>query len=162
MTAFTVWKYGDADGAAHASALLEQAEEDGLVKILDHAVVSWPAGADGPATQHTRDEMRRGTGWGAFWGFFVGALFAVPVAGAAAGAATGAFVKAKEGLGVSEAQLDRIRAEITEGTSALFLVTDQADLDRVGERMRGVHARLVETSLTDAERAVLLEAVGQG
>jgi uncharacterized membrane protein len=56
---------------------------------------------------------------------------------------------------------DRIRAEVTEGTSALFLVTEDADLDRLGERMRGVQARLVETNLTDAERDLLLETVGQ-
>ena len=49
---------------------------------------------------------------------------------------------------------------MTEGTSALFLVTEQADLDRLGERTRGVFTRLVDTNLTEAERRMLMEAVG--
>ena len=66
----------------------------------------------------------------------------------------------RDGLGITDEQLDRIRGEVTEGTSALFLVTEQADLDRLGERMRGVFTRLVDTNLTDAERSMLTEAMG--
>lgn len=160
MTAFTVWKYQDPGGAAHASSILQRAADEGLVKILDHAVVSWPVGAERPTTEHGHEETWRGTGWGALWGLLFGALFAVPVLGVAAGAASGALAKAREGLGITEEQLHRIRAEITEGTSALFLVTEQADLDRLGERMRGEHARLVDTNLTDAERSLLMETFG--
>jgi uncharacterized membrane protein len=160
MTAFTVWKYDDPGGADHAARILRQAADDGLVKILDHAVLSWPAGAEGPTLTHAREETWRGTGWGALWGVMIGALFTVPVLGAAAGAATGALTKIKDGLGITQEQLDRIRDEVTEGTSALFLVTDQGDLDRLGERMRGVHSRLLDTNLTDAEQKILLEAVG--
>jgi uncharacterized membrane protein len=64
MTAFTVWKFDSPEGAEHASRLLEDAADDGLVKVLDHAVVSWPAGASHPDTKHSHDEERRGAGWG--------------------------------------------------------------------------------------------------
>ena len=53
-----------------------------------------------------------------------------------------------------------IRSQVTEGTSALFLVTEQADVDRLAERMRGVHTMLLATNLTDAERKDLLETFG--
>lgn len=160
MTAFTVWKFEDPQGADHASGLLIDAERDGLVKILDHAVVSWPDGAKRPTTKHEHDDTRRGTGWGTFWGLLFGMLFAVPVLGAAAGAAGGTFIKMKKGLGITDEQMDNIRSEITEGTSALFLVTEAANLDRLGERMRGVFTRLVDTNLTDVERSMLTEAMG--
>lgn len=160
MTAFTVWKFEDPQGAEHASTLLRDAERDGLVKIMDHALVSWPVGAKHPTTKHVHDETRRGTGWGAFWGLLFGTLFMVPVIGAAAGAAGGAFVKFRNGLAITDEQLDRIRNEVTEGSSALFLVTEEADLDRLGERMRGVFTRLVDTNLTEAERSQLTEAMG--
>ena len=42
MTAFTVWKFDDPDGAEHALRLLKDAEEENLVDVLDHAVISWP------------------------------------------------------------------------------------------------------------------------
>jgi len=160
MTAFTVWKFENPQGADDASTVLGDAARDGLVKILDHAVVSWPAGAQHPTITHTHDDARRGAGWGLVWGVLFGALFAVPLVGAAAGAAGGLFLKMRDGLGITDEQLDRIRGEVTEGTSALFLVTEEADIDRLGERMRGVFTRLVDTNLTEAERSALMETMG--
>lgn len=160
MTAFTVWKFDAPDGAERAASMLKNAESDGLIKVLDHAVVSWPVGASQPSTRQGHEETWRGTGWGAFWGLLLGALFFVPVVGGVAGAAIGAISKATEGAGITREQLETIRTEVTEGTSALFAVTDEGDLDRVGERFRGMHSTLVATNLTDAERRVLLETFG--
>jgi uncharacterized membrane protein len=160
MTAFTVWKFDDEDGAEHALRLLKGAEDDNLIDVLDHAVISWPTGSEQPHMRHGHDETMRAGGKGAFWGLLAGALFTVPVVGAAAGAAIGAGSKRSEGLGISKEVLDQMRGEITEGTSALFLVTESGNLDRVGERFRGVHMKLVQTNLTPAERASLLETFG--
>ena len=160
MTAFTVWKFESPDGAERAAHVLADAASEGMVKILDHAVVSWPEGESRPTTRHSHDEAVRGTGWGAFWGVLVGALFFVPVVGGVVGAAIGAISKATEGTGITKQQLETIRTEVTEGTSALFVVTDEGDLDRLGDRFRGVSKKLVATNLTDAERAVLLETFG--
>jgi uncharacterized membrane protein len=160
MTTFTVWKYEDPQGADHASSILGRAADDHLVKIDDHAVVSWPVGADRPTIKHGHDDTWRGTGLGALWGLMFGALFAIPVLGVAVGAAGGALTKLNQDIGITKEQLDRIREEVTEGTSALFLVTEQGDLDRLGERMRGMHSRLIDTNLTEAERGVLLETFG--
>ena len=160
MTAFTVWKFDTPEGAEHAASLLKREADEGKVKILDHAVVSWPTGARRPVTHQVHDSVRHGGGLGAFWGLLLGALFFLPLVGAAAGAAIGAVAKATEGVGITKEQLESIRTQVTEGTSALFLVTEQADLDRVGERFHGAHMKLVDTNLTDAERKVLLETFG--
>ena len=82
------------------------------------------------------------------------------MAGGVAGAAIGAISKATSDVGISKEQLERIRTEVTEGTSALFAVTDEGDLDRLGERFRGLHTRLIDTNLTDSEREALLEMFG--
>lgn len=160
MTAFTVWKFDSPDGANRAADVLSRAESEHMVTILDHAVVSWPEGASHPTTRHSHNETMRGTGWGAFWGVLVGALFFVPVVGGVAGAAIGALAKATEGTGITKEQLETIRTEVTEGTSALFVVTEAGDLDRLGDRFRGVSKTLIATNLTDGERAVLLETFG--
>ena len=157
MTAFTVWKFDEPDGAEHALRLLRGAEEDQLIDVVDHAVLTWPVGAEGPEMRHGHDDSRRAAGKGALWGLLAGALFTVPVVGVAAGAAVGAASKRAERLGISGQELDTMREQITEGTSALFVVTDSGDLDRVGERFRGMHMTLVQTNLTDAERGTLLE-----
>ena len=43
------------------------------------------------------------------------------------------------------------------GTSVLFAVTDEGDLERLGERFRGFNGHLVSTNLTGVERSLLLE-----
>jgi uncharacterized membrane protein len=160
MTAFTVWKFDSPEGAEHAVSVLKGCERDGLVKIFDHAVVSWPEGASQPTTKQAHEETWRGTGWGAFWGVLLGALFFVPVIGGVAGAAIGAISKMTQDAGITKDQLHKIRTGVTPGTSALFVVTEQGNLDRVGERFHGMHEKLVATNLTDAERQVLLETFG--
>jgi uncharacterized membrane protein len=162
MTTFTVWKYDDPEGAAHAETILKNAQDDGLVKVVDHAVMSWPVGADKPETHHKHDGTKHGAAWGAFWGILTGALFTIPVVGGVAGLAIGALAKSTEGTGITKDDLARIRTEIVEGTSALFLVTEQGDLDRLGERFHGLNQKLVTTNLTDAERETLLETFGGG
>ena len=160
MTTFTVWKFDDPEGAAHASSVLKKAEAEGLVKVVDHAVMSWPQGADAPTTHHGHDDPKRGAAWGALWGIVTGALFAIPVAGAVAVVAIGALAKATDGTGITKDDLARIRTQIGEGTSALFVVTEDADLDRLGEHFRGVFTNLVTTNLTEAERETLVETFG--
>lgn len=160
MTAFTVWKFEDPDGADRAATVLKDAAAAKLVKIDDHAVVRWPVGAPQPSVEHGHDETKHGAGWGALWGLMVGALFLVPVVGSVAGAAIGAISKATQDAGITKEQLEKIRTEVTEGTSALFLVTEEGDLDRLGERFRGANSKLIATNLTEAEREVLYETFG--
>lgn len=160
MTAFTVWKFDNSDGAEQAQAILREAERDGLVTIVDHAVVTWPKGADKPHSHVGHDDKRRGTVWGGFLGVLIGMLFFIPLIGAATGAAIGAAVKAMNGTGIGKEELETIREQVTPGTSALFMVTENADLDGLGERMHGMKWKLVSTNLTDAERGVLVETFG--
>ena len=159
MTTFTVWKFNDPDGAAQAATALKYAERDGLVEIHDHAVVTWPVGASRPNTEHGHEGKRRGMGWGALWGVLIGALFFVPVIGGVVGAGIGALSKLTADAGISKEQLETIRTQVTPGTSALFVVTEEGDLDRVGERLH-MHSTLIATNLTDAERQVLMETFG--
>ncbi len=160
MAAFTVWKFDDLSGAEHAAQSLKDCEREGLVKILDHAVVTWPEGDAKPTTKHGHEENWRGSGWGALWGVLLGALFFVPVIGGVVGAAIGAIAKMTQDVGISKDQLETIRTQLTPGSSALFVVTEEGDLDRVGERFRAGHSKLIATNLTDAERSVLLETFG--
>jgi uncharacterized membrane protein len=162
MTTFTVWKFEAADGAEKAESTLQSAASEGLVTIVDHAVLSWPEGAEKPELKHGHDSGKRGAGWGALWGVLGGALFAVPVVGLAVGAGIGALAKSTDGTGITKEDMERIRTEVTPGTSALFLVTENADMDRLGERFRGRDSKLISTNLTDAEREVLLETFGGG
>jgi uncharacterized membrane protein len=78
------------------------------------------------------------------------------------GAGLGALAKATSGTGITKDDLERIRTQVVPGTSALFIVTENADLDRLGERVDRREATLISTNLTEAERSTLLETFGGG
>jgi uncharacterized membrane protein len=160
MTTFAAWKFETPEGAEKALQALKSAQGDGLVKVVDSAVVSWPPGEKRPELHHQHEAGKRSAGWGALWGFLVGGLFFVPLLGAAAGAGIAAVAKSVEGVGIDEADLRTLQAEVTEGSSLLLTVTQDGDLDRLGERFHGLGSRLVSTNLTDAERDLLLETFG--
>lgn len=161
MANFTVWKFDDPGAADRAFRAVKGGEADGLVKVVDHAVVSWPEGAKKPDTHGSHDDTAKASGWGAVWGLLLGALFFLPVLGAAAGAAIAGITRSLSDVGITAKDLEQMKKEIVPGTSALFIVTEPIDPDRLAERLHGVDATLVSTNLTDAERRNLLDAFGQ-
>lgn len=160
MTTFTVWKFDDPEGAARAETALKAGASDGLVTIVDHAILTWPADAEQPTLHQHHDSRKHGAAWGALWGILGGALFTIPVAGLALGAGIGVLAKATEGTGITKDEMERIRTQIGPGSSALFVVTEDADLDRLGERFHVRDSTLISTNLTPAERSTLLETFG--
>ena len=117
MTAFTVWKFDTPEGAGHAASQLEHVASEGMIKILDHAVVTWPTGAKRPETKHSHDSVKRRR-QGRPVGSALRRAVRRPVIGVAAGAAIGGLAKATEGVGITKEQLETIRSEVTEGTWA--------------------------------------------
>jgi uncharacterized membrane protein len=163
MAVFSAWLFDTPEGAERARGILERAEADQLGKVLDSAIVSWPVGAAEPTTSHKREDTWRGAGWGALFGAMFGVLLFVPVVGAAAvGAGAGALMKGLNGLGISAEQIESIRASVVPGTSALFLVGEARDPDRIAERLRGIRAKLLETNLTEAEARAQFEGIERG
>ena len=159
MSALTVWKFDNPEGAEKAAKQLKRAAKDGLLTIVDLAVLSWPEGEETPDLQHVRDSRRKGAGWGALWGVLGGALFLVPVLGAAVGAGVGALAKATDGTGITQEDLERIRLEIVPGTSGLFLVTQDADLDRLGERITLHNSNVISINLSPAAESLTKETL---
>ena len=159
MTTFTVWKFEDTEGAKHAAKQLKEAQRDGLVKIVDHAVMSWPADADKPKVKHAHDSTTRGAGWGALWGVLTGALFLVPVVGGVVGVAIGALAKSTEGAGITKEDLARIRTEWSPARRRCSWSPSRATSTAWASASAG-GKKLISTNLTEAERATLLETFG--
>jgi uncharacterized membrane protein len=67
-----------------------------------------------------------GATWGMFWGFFFGLLFFVPVLGMPMGAGLGALLGKLEQAGIDKEFQARVRELLRPGTSALFLVLEDA------------------------------------
>ena len=159
MTAFTVWKFETLDGAEKAAKTLRSAAQDKLVVIDDLAVLEWPVGDKEPKIHH-HGPGHKGAAIGGLGGLVLGAAFLVPLVGLASGAAIGAMANKYRSVGITDEQIEEIRAEVKEGSSALFVITQSANMDRLGERFLGTRMKLIQTNLTEAERANLYETFG--
>ncbi|CAM5599026.1 hypothetical protein SCYAM73S_07699 [Streptomyces cyaneofuscatus] len=85
MSTLTVWKFTTAEGAESAEETLKALQKEGLIRILDAAVVSWPADRAKPRTKQLLDLVGAGALSGTFWGMLFGLIFLMPLLGAAVG-----------------------------------------------------------------------------
>lgn len=153
----TVWKFPTPTGAETAAETLKDVQTEGLITVHDAAVVSWPEGAKKPKTQQLNSLTGAGALGGAFWGLLFGILFFIPLLGAVLGAGIGALTGSLTDVGIDDKFIDRLKSEITPGTSALFVLTSDATLDRVREHFNGQHAELLSTNLSREQEATLRE-----
>jgi uncharacterized membrane protein len=159
MATLTVLKFGTPEGGRDALALIQDLQKQGLITLEDAALVSWPAGQKKPRTQQLVDLRRAGALDGAFWGMLFGFLFFMPLAGAAVGALVGALATHFSDYGIDDQFIQEVRGKVTEGTSALFLLTSGAVVDRVVEAMRQLPKfEIVSTNLPREEEEALRAA----
>ncbi|MFD4910269.1 DUF1269 domain-containing protein [Kitasatospora purpeofusca] len=162
MATLTVWRFPTATGADEALDTLQKLQRQELIKVQDGAVVSWPDGARKPRTRHLGDLVGMGAVGGAFWGFILGLIFFVPLLGAALGAAGGALGGHLAHVGIDDDFVRQVREKVTPGTSALFVLSSDAVVDRVRAEFQGRNAELLETNLSAEEEARLREAFTEG
>lgn len=161
MTSLTVWTFPAADGAENALGLLEQLQKQQLITIDDAAYVTWPAGRKNPKTKDLGSLTGAGALGGGFWGLLFGLLFLVPLLGMAVGAAIGALTGSLAHVGIDEEFIDKVRARVTPGTSALFVMANGTVLDRVVEPFKETGAALLTTNLSAEQEARLRAAFGE-
>jgi uncharacterized membrane protein len=90
-----------------------------------------------------------------------GLLFLVPLLGAAIGAAAGALTGRLTDVGIDDTFIKRAREEITPGTSALFVLSSDAVVERVQAEFAGSRAELLFTNLTQQQEDTLREAFAE-
>jgi uncharacterized membrane protein len=161
MGTLTVWRFDSEEGADKAVATLEDLTRKQLITVYDAATVSWAKGAKKPRTRQLNNLAASGALGGAFWGLLFGLLFFVPLLGVAIGAAAGALTGSLTDVGIDNDFIKRTRDEITPGTSALFVMTTGAVLDKVSEAFEGQDPHLMFTNLSTAQEETLREAFAE-
>ena len=158
MATLSIWKFTSSEGAEEALRTLARLQAQRLVTIDDASVVAWPEGRRKPRTWQARDLAGPAALSGAFWGLLFGILFLLPIAGLAIGAAVGLAAGALRPVGLSDEFLQSVRERITPGTSALFLLTSDAVVDRIRDAFAGTHAELLVTNLGKEQETALRHA----
>jgi uncharacterized membrane protein len=162
MATLTVWRFDTPAGAEHAVKTLEGLAEEDLIHIHDAAIVSWPSGKKKPKTHQLHSTLTKvGALRGAFWGLLFGLLFFMPLAGIAFGAAAGAATGALADIGIDDGFIKSVQDRVTPGTSALFVLTSDAVLDKAAAAFKATGAELIQTSLSAEEEARLREAFAE-
>jgi|SRR5947208_11102733 len=156
-----VLKFPTAEGAQMMLGRLESLQKQQLITVNDGAIITWPAGASKPKTKQLTDMTGVGALGGAFWGMLFGLLFFVPFFGLAVGAAMGALAGHFAHYGIDDDFINSVRSQITPGTSALFLLTSGAVLDKVAEGVKDIQFEIIQTNLSKEQEAALKEAFGE-
>jgi uncharacterized membrane protein len=161
MATMTVWKFPTADGAAMAEETLKELQRKELIHIQDAAIVSFPEGTKKPKTRQLNNLAGAGALGGAFWGMLFGLIFFVPLLGMAIGAGMGALTGSMGDVGIDDAFIRRMRDEIQPGTSALFVLSTGAVMDKVAEAFAGQEMTLVQTNLSHEQEDKLREVFAE-
>ena len=161
MSTLTVWKFDNANGAEKALEKLKELQKQQLIQVFDSAIVTWPQGRKRPKTYQAVDTVGAGALGGAFWGMLFGLIFFMPLLGLVVGAATGAISGKFTDYGINDDFIDNLRSKVTEGSSALFLLTGQVTLDKVEAAFTAEEkGELLQSNLSAEQEAKLREDFG--
>jgi uncharacterized membrane protein len=151
MANLTVLKFETVDGAEKALKVVEDLSKKQLITLHDAAIVTWPEGKKKPKTKQLTSMTGVGALSGAFWGMLFGLIFFIPIFGLVVGAAMGALSGSMADVGISDDFIKSVRSKVTEGSSALFLMTSNAVQDKVVEAAKGMKFEIIASNLSKEE-----------
>jgi uncharacterized membrane protein len=160
MATLTAFRFDTVDGADNALGVISMLQEQELIAILDAALVSWPKGKTRPRTRQivwpTRTQLLDGT----FWGMLFGLIFFVPVLDAGGRAEADRLTSALSDVGIDDTFIYQVRSRLTEGTSALFVLSQDAVMDRINDALKGKKPDLIAINLPHDEEMKLRNLFG--
>ena len=157
MATVTALKFATSTGAQEALTHIQRLQQQHLITLHDAAIVTWPAGQPAPQAKQLVNLVASGSLGGMFWGMLFGLLFATPLFGLAIGGAFGAIGGAFRDYGIDDNFIKEVRWAVTPGTSALFLMTSDAVMDRVVKEMKSIEFELIATNLSSQQERELRE-----
>ncbi len=137
MATLTVWKFPTPHGGDEAEYTLEELQKQGFIQVHDAAIVTWEFGSKQPSTRQLKSAAGKGPLGRVFRGMFSGS---------------------RSDVGFDDEFIKTVRDKVTPGTSALFLMTSDAVLDRVGEALSRQDMELISTNLSAEQEKALREA----
>ena len=161
MATLTALKFSTVDGADIMLNRLEALQKQQLINVQDAAIVNWPVGKKKPKTKQLHSLAGFGALNGAFWGMLFGLIFFFPFLGLAIGAGMGALFGAMADVGIDDNFIKEVQSKVTPGTSALFLMTSGAVMDRVVENVKDLQFEVISTNLSGEDEEKLRTMFGE-
>lgn len=161
MATLSVLKFNTPEGARQMLNTIEDLQKQQVIQIQDAAIVTWPAENKKPKTEQLRSMTGVGALGGAFWGLLFGLLFFIPFLGLAIGAAMGALAGHFSDYGIDDKFIDSVKDKVTPGTSALFLLTSGAVVDKIAPAVKGQKFEIIQTNLSKEQEDKLRAAFAE-
>lgn len=152
MANLMVWKFDSPGGAAGAASRLDTLAVEGAGQVVDGAVLEWGEARRTPHVAPLRGRSQQGALGAKFW-MRLGEVLS-------GGTKSAELATSLEEAGFDDQAIDHIRAEITKGSSALFLVAEGGDRGRVLEAFGGAsrYVHLIHSNLPQEEEQQLRAA----
>jgi uncharacterized membrane protein len=154
--------YQDQTTADEALATVHELEAELIIQADEVAAIYRdPEGKYHVHTTHGGASAGGGAVWGGFWGLLFGLLFFIPFAGLALGAGFGALFGHLGEKGIDKAFQQQVRDHLQPGTSALFMVIEQATPDKAIAALQKYGGTVIKTSLSDEDTKKLQDALAE-
>jgi uncharacterized membrane protein len=154
MSSLVVLAFEEMDGAERMREKLYDLQKRRLITIDDAAVVVRKENGKTKVKQ-AHSLVGAGALGGAFWGMLIGLLFFAPWLGLIAGAASGAVAGKLGDFGVDDAFIEEVSETVEPGTSALFLLARDAQLERIEEEVTEFEFTIIQTNLSPDDETAL-------
>jgi uncharacterized membrane protein len=152
--------YPDQGTAEQARQTVHQLESELIIQADQVAAISRDLeGKYHVHTSHGGASAGAGAWWGGFWGLLFGLLFFIPFAGLAIGAGMGALFGHFGEKGIDKAFQQQVRDYLKPGTSALFMVIEQATPDKAIAALQQYGGTVIKTSLSEEDTKKLQDAL---
>lgn len=130
----TAWRFLGTEGADDAVLKIKQLNDADLINVMDVAVLRWPAHSTAPITQeHVTEE----------------------------GGKVAAMVHKMRHGAIDDTMMDSVRSDMRPGTSAMVLMSANAEIDAVVHAFEGQPMELIRTDLSVPDQDRLRLAVNQ-
>jgi uncharacterized membrane protein len=137
---------------------LLELQKEYLVKVGD-AVIATKAEDGKIKLNQLVNTTIAGAASGSFWGLLIGVLFLNPLLGVAVGAASGAIGGALTDVGINDAFMKDLAANLQPGNGALFVLIHEMTADKVLKEISAFGGVVLKTSLDETKEQVLRDAL---
>jgi uncharacterized membrane protein len=149
MGDLVVIEFDTEQAAFEMRAELAKLQKEYLIKMEDVVVVT--KNEKGKVKLHQAVNLTAaGAVGGSFWGMLIGMIFLNPLLGAAVGAGAGAISGKLSDIGINDDFMKELAANLTENSSALFILIREATGDKVLTRLKEKEfkGKVLKTSLS--------------
>ncbi len=160
MSDLVVIEFKDKESAFELRAELAKMQKEYFIQMEDVVVVT--KDEKGKVKLHQAVNLTAtGAVQGSFWGMLVGILLLNPLLGAAVGAGAGALSGKLSDIGINDQFMKDLAADLTEETSALFILLRKITPDKVLAWLeeKQIKGKVLKTSLTVDEEGALRKII---